>query len=538
VSTKSPLTGTILCSFLGGSLPAEIKFAGYDAIIIKGKSPKPVYIHIQDENVEIKDASAFRGLTTDETEKQIKEKHNAKTKVASIGPAGEKMVKFAAIISERRAAGRGGAGAVMASKNLKAVAVQGTQKVKVAQPEKLREVAPKLAKNVIAQPHIEMGLSKYGSSSMVIKMNEFGVLPTRNFQAGYFEGADEISGPAFDKFTVKSKTCYACPVACSKERLVKDGPYAGALTEGPEYETVYAFGSHCGVNRPDAIIAADSLCDKFGLDTMSTGYGIGFAMECYERGIIDKKDTGGIELKFGNHTGMVELIKKIAYREGLGDILADGAVKAAEKIGKGSEKYVMHSKGLELPGYDPRGLKAHGLNLATANRGACHNRGYATQETRGFPWKEDRFAVQGKGRVAKWNQDKNCFVDSAIFCVFFALSMDFELAAQNLSAVTGVDRFSSTEELLKIGERIFNLERAFNLREGFTKKQDTLPDRVVKEPMPEGPSKGQIFEINPLLDEYYRERGWNLKTGIPEKTKLLELGLKDVADELERLNLL
>ena len=532
--TKSPLTKAYLCSFMGGYFPAELRFAGYDVLIITGKAERPVYIWIKNDDVEIRDATEFWGTMTDEAEEKIRLKTDSKARVVCIGPAGENLVKFACVISDRRAAGRGGVGTVMASKNLKAISVRGTQGVRIAKPGVFQTAMKDLFKEVTSVPQM---LSQYGSSGVISMMNEIGVLPTKNFLTGVFEGAEQISGESLDKFTVMKKSCFGCPLACGQVRVVKEGPYAGFKTVGPEYETVYTFGSHCCNSSPEAIIAADSLCDKLGLDTMTTGYVIGFTMDCYERGILGRKDVDGLDLKFGNHQAMIEMISKISFREGFGKVLSEGILDAAKKIGRESRYYVMAVKGMDLPGYDPRGLKGHGLSIATSNRGACHNRGYATQETRAWPWPEDRLSFKGKGKLAKINQDRCCIIDYSGWCLFFAFRVNFEdYTARFLPAVTGVEDFKNVKELLKVGERVNNIERAFNVREGFTRKDDMFPERFWKEPMPEGNSKGQIFEMETMLNEYYTERGWDLKTGIPKKEKLKELGLNKVAVELAKLS--
>jgi len=531
--TKSPLTNAYLCSFMGGYFPVELKFAGYDVIVISGKAEKPVYIWIENDYVEIRNAESFWGLTTDKTEEYIKQETDQNAKVACIGPAGENLVKYACVISGKRAAGRGGVGAVFGSKNLKAIAIRGLRHIHIADNKAFKKVAVELFKEVKSVPQL---LTKYGSVGIVSLMNELGVLPTRNFVTGVFESVEQIDGEAFDKFTIGKEACYGCPLRCGQVRAVKYGKYSGFETVGPEYETVVMFGSHCSNSCPESIIAADALCDKLGLDTISTGYVIGFAMDLYEKGILSKNEVDGLDIKFGNHEVILEIIKKIAYREGFGNILAEGARNAAMRIGRGSAKYVMAVKGLEFPGYDPRGLKGHGLSIATSNRGACHNRGYATQETRGWPWAEDRFGVIGKGKLAAVNQNKGCIIDSSIWCLFFAFRVRFEVyTSKLLPLVTGVPDFSDVNELMKIGERIYNVERAFNVREGFTRKDDILPRRFLEEPMPEGNSKGQIFEMAPMLNEYYKVRGWHQKTGIPTKQKLLELGLNEVVEELQRL---
>jgi aldehyde:ferredoxin oxidoreductase len=323
-------------------------------------------------------------------------------------------------------------------------------------------------------------------------------------------------------------------------KLAKTGPYAGILTEGPEFETIYSFGTETGVANLDAVIAADRLADELGLDSMSAGVTIGFAMELFEKGILTLADTGGLELKFGNDQAMIALLHMMAYREGIGDILTDGTKAAAKKIGKCSEKYAMNIKGLELPAYDVRGAKAHGLNYATAYTGADHNKGYAFQEIFGIPvpWEVDRFAIEGKGKLTKWNQDVRCVTcDCATMCAFILDTALPATSTQNtaalMEAVTGL--IFTPDEVQKVGERVNNLAKAFNIREGFTRADDTFPDRLMTEPLKDGASKGQLIskeDLKTMLDEYYTDRGWNPETGVPTRAKLTDLGLGYVADLL------
>jgi len=327
--------------------------------------------------------------------------------------------------------------------------------------------------------------------------------------------------------------CADCPVGCSQVKMVTDGPYTGFLTEGPEFETTYSLGSAVGVDYFPAIIAGDRLCDEYGLDTISAGVTIGFAMELYERGILTKQDTGGLDLKFGNHEAMIEMLRQMAYREGLGAILCQGTKKAAQIIGKGSEKYAMHIKGLELPAYDVRGAKAHGLNYATAYNGADHNRGYAFQEIFGdpIPEKVDRLAIKGKGKLTKWNQDVRCVTcDCSTLCAFILDMGITKIACQNIAdlvtAATGIP--FTAEQIQQIGERVNNIARLFNGREGFSRRDDTFPARLMTEPIKEGASAGQLIsqaDLDAMLDEYYEARGWD-KNGDPTAAKLRELGLK------------
>jgi aldehyde:ferredoxin oxidoreductase len=383
--------------------------------------------------------------------------------------------------------------------------------------------------------------SKHGTPMVVDATCAMGIFPGKNFSAtGEFAPSDKIGVEVQMTRDTGSEHCYGCPVGCSQLKLAKTGPYAGTLAEGPEYETFFSFGGETGVDNIDAIIAADRLSDELGLDTISAGVAIGFAMELYEKGIISKKDTGGLELNFGNHEAMVALLRMMAYREGIGDLLADGTRVAAKKIGKGSEKYAMHVKGLELPAYDVRGAKAHGLNYATAYPGADHNRGYAFQEIFGIPVPKavDRFAVEGKGELTKWNQDTRAVTcDCATMCAFLLDMAVPAIATQNtanlMEAVTGL-KFTA-EQVYQVGERLNNLARAFNLREGFTRADDTLPERLMTEPLKAGASKGHFIskdDLKQMLDEYYTARGWDVATGSPTREKLVELGLEYVADAL------
>ena len=369
-----------------------------------------------------------------------------------------------------------------------------------------------------------------------------GIFPTKNWSAtGEWSPVEKLGVAANAAKKVGREHCYKCPVGCSQLKLVREGTYAGALSV-PEFESMYSFGGQTGVDNLNSIIAADRLCDELGLDTMSTGVTIGFAMELYEKGILTTDDTGGTDLRFGNHEAMVSLIAKIAYRQGLGAILADGVKVAAAKIGKGTEKYAMHVKGLELPGYDVRGAKAHGLNFATAYTGADHNRGYAFQEIFGIPVPElvDRFATAGKGKLTKWNQDlRTATCDCPTMCAFLLDMAVPATAAQNaadmLNGVTGLN--FTPEDIVAVGERVNNLARAFNVREGFTRDDDTLPERILTEPLKEGGSKGHYIsraELNQMLDDYYDERGWDAQ-GVPTRQKLLDLGLENVVTQLEKL---
>ena len=543
VTAKSPLTGAVGMALSGGYFPVELKFAGYDVLIIEGKADKPTYVWIKDGRVQFRSAKKLWGMKTTDTQQIIKnELNDQNVRIACIGPAGENQIKIAAIINEMRAMGRKGLGAVMGSKNLKAIAIRVKGKVSVADKDKLKAARGEFTKAMKESPVLYPHFSKTGTPMVVDATCAMGIFPTKNFTAtGEYAPADKIGVEIQMTRNVGSEHCYGCPVGCSQLKIAKTGAYAGILTEGPEFETMYSFGGETGVDNIDAIIAADRLADELGLDTVSSGVTIAFAMELYERGILSKEDTGGLELKFGNDEAMVRLLRMMAYREGIGDILADGTRAAAKRIGKGSDKYAMQVKGLELPGYDVRGAKAHGLNYATAYTGADHNRGYAFQEIFGIPipYEVDRFAAGGKGKLTKWNQDvRSATCDAPTMCAFLLDMAVPGIATQNtanlMEAVTGLKY--TPDEVQKVGERINNLARAFNVREGFTRADDTLPERLMTEPLKAGASKGQFVsedDLKLMLDEYYTERGWDINTGAPTRGKLTELGLAYVADAIK-----
>ncbi|MFC1863311.1 aldehyde ferredoxin oxidoreductase family protein [Thermodesulfobacteriota bacterium] len=542
VTAKSPLTGAVGMALSGGYFPVELKFAGYDAMIIEGKSEEPIYVSIKDGDVKFKSAKKIWGMKTTDTQQIIKnDLHDQNVRIACIGPAGENQIKIASIINEWRAVGRKGLGAVMGSKNLKAIAIRGTGKVEVADKDKLKE-ARKVFTEAMKESHILYPtFSKTGTPMVVDATSGLGIFPLKNFSAtGEYDASEKLGVEVQMTRNVGSEACYGCPVGCSQLKLAKTGTYEGILTEGPEFETMFSYGGATGVDNIDAVIAADRLADELGLDTISSGVTIAFAMELYEKGILTKEDTDGLDLKFGNDEAMLEIIKKMAYREGIGDLLADGSRAAAEKIGKGSEKYAMQVKGLELPAYDVRGAKAHGLNYATSYTGADHCRGYAFQEIFGIPIPRevDRFSVEGKGELTKWNQDiRLATTDAPGMCAFLFDMAVVDIAAQNTaSLLEGVTGFSYTpDEILLTGERINNLAHAFNVREGMTRADDTLPDRIMTEPIKGGASKGHFIskeDLDLMLDEYYTARGWDVKTGAPTKEKLDELGLGYVADQL------
>ena len=542
VTAKSPLTGAVGMSLSGGHFPVELKFAGYDVLIIEGRAAKPTYIWVKDGKVHFRSAAKVWGMRTSDCQQIIKnELNDQNVRLACIGPAGENLCKIACIINEMRAFGRKGLGAVMGSKNLKAIAVRGSSSVAIFSREKLKISRGAMAKAMKASHVLYPEFAKTGTPSNVDNTCALGIFPAKNWTAtGEFEPVEQIGVEALKSRNTGSQACYGCPVGCSQIKVARSGPYAGVMAEGPEFETLYSFGGETGVDNMDAIIAADRLADELGLDTISAGVAIGFAMELYEKGIIGAADTGGIELKFGNHQAMVELLGLIARREGIGALLADGVRIAAQKIGPAAELCALHVKGLELPGYDVRGAKAHGLNYATSFTGADHNRGYAFQEIFGIPIPQavDRLTITDKGQLTKWNQDvRIATADCPTMCVFLLDMAVPHMATENtaalMEAVTGL--VYTPQEVARVGERINNLAKAFNVREGFTRDDDTLPRRLMTEPLKAGASKGHLISQNDLdqmLDEYYAARGWDPATGIPTRKKLVELGLEYVAGQL------
>jgi aldehyde:ferredoxin oxidoreductase len=521
VITKSPLTGTIACSNSGGHFGAELKFAGFDLIIFEGKAKEPVYLYIEDGKAEIRDAKALWGKTTHETTDQILSETDMDARVACIGPAGERLVRYACVINDKhRAAGRSGVGAVMGSKNLKAVVVKGSGGVTVADKDAFRKATLDGFQKIKANPVTSQGLPSYGTCVLVNIINASGIFPTRNFNEGIFEGAEKISGETIvDDILVRNRACFACPIGCGRVVKVTNPKYE-CFAEGPEYESDWSMGGCCGIDNLDAITKGNYLCDTLGLDSISAGVTIACGMELFEKGIISTKEVGR-SLYFGDADAMLEMVRAIGYREGFGDALAEGSYRLAEKFGH--PEYSMSVKKQEFAGYDGRGAQGMGLQYATSNRGACHVRGYMVfPEILSVPQKIDPFETEEKAGWVKTFQDLTAVVDSAGLCLFNVFAFGGPEILEYLKAATGVEM--SLDELMKAGERIWNLEKIFNLKAGITGKDDRLPDRLLKEPMPGGPAKGKVAELSKMLPEYYQLRGWD-KEGVPTKERLKELGL-------------
>ncbi len=531
IITKSPLTGALTCSNSGGHFPAALKRAGYDALLFTGRSADPVYLRIRDGSAELRPATHIWGKTTHETDDILRTETHEKARINSIGPAGERGVLFASIMNDRhRAAGRSGVGAVMGSKNLKAVAVQGSGKVPLHDPEEFKRICDELnAKFKDTYKDAPPPLRTYGTAITAVATNNYGALPTRNFQAGTFEGTDEINGEALTrKFLVQPTACFSCPIACGRGTKVEEPGFEGS-GEGPEYETVYSFGSNCGVDNLAAITKANYLCNELGLDTITMGATIACAMELAERGRLPQSDVGR-PLGFGDAEAIVELTRLTGYREGFGDILALGSLRLAERYGQ--PELAMVSKGQEFAGYEPRAEQGMGLAYATSPIGASHMRGDpAYIELLGVPFLIDPLSFEDKPPIIKDWQDSFCVIDSAGVCVFYSVrnlvtaTKDIKprKIMELLNAATGAGY--TLEELIRSGERVANAERVFLNGAGMSRAQDSLPPRMTSEPLPDGPGKGMVCHLEEMLDQYYRVRGWD-QQGVPTREKLLELGLE------------
>ena len=522
VVTKSPLTGGIGDSNCGGNWGPELRFAGFDGIVIEGASKTPVYLLIQNGKVSLRDAAHVWGKGVWDTESIIKkEVGDPDVKLASIGPAGENLVLIAAIMNDKhRAAGRAGVGAVMGSKKLKSITVRGKAKPTIADPPAMRRAVKNANDKIKATDVTAKTLPDLGTSALVNVINERGGYPTRNFQTGVFESADKTSGETIkDTILVRGKACWGCTVACGRTTHVKTPPYQ-VEGEGPEYETTWSLGAMCGIEDLAAITYAHNLCDDMGIDQISFGSTVACAMELYEKGLLPKEKLEGLELKFGNPQAIVELAWRTAYRTGIGDDIALGSRRLAEKYG--SPDSAMQVKGLELPGYDPRAFQGQGLGYATSNRGGCHLRAYMiSPEVLDIPVKLDRTETKEKAKWVKWYQDYYSMIDSLVVCKFLSFALMPEDMTPLLNAATGWKWM--VDDFMKAGDRIYTLERMFINREGFSRKDDTLPARTLRVPLSEGPSKGWVSHLDRMLDEYYNLRGWN--DGVPTEAKLKQLNL-------------
>jgi len=526
--SRSPLTGTIAESVMGGNIGAELKMAGYDAIVITGKSDNPCVLSVWNDIVEIKDGSPYWGMVTREAQEAIRGDLKVSS-VACIGPAGEKLVRYATIDCEDRQSGRAGLGAVMGSKNLKAIAVRGTKDLTVADPEGLIELVLKL-QDTMEKSGAFVDDTKYGTGEFLNWINEErGVFPTRNWQESVFEARKEID-PYYwaPRYTLRSKGCFGCTKACGKLFVVQEGKYSGTKLDGIEYETLYSLGGECSNPDIEALARANEVCDLLGIDTISAGVCIGFTMELVERGILSTNEVG-MDCRFGNPDAVVEMSEMIGRRQGFGEILGEGVMRAAKEIGNGVERYAMHVKGMEPPAYDVRGIKGMGLGFMTSPRGACHLRSgvYALNLVGKFwRWENvDRFTAEGKGEQVKAMEDFMTVYDSLGVCRF---SRGFFLIDGYIPFVRAIMGYEmSEEEILQVGERVNNLKQLFNYSVGVRREDFYLPRRLTEEPIKDGVAKGAIIteeEMHRMLDDYLDVRGWE-NDGKPGERKLRELKL-------------
>jgi len=516
--TKSPLTGTVTDSHHGGWSGARLRWAGFDGLIFRGQATKPVYAYVENGKVTLKDASHLWGKNVHDTVKAVMDEYGKQdTSVVTIGQAGEKLVRFAAAVNENdRASGRGGTGAVMGWKKLKCLVIKGTikEKPKPTRPEEFKK-AVALANTAIVKGDVtgprKGGLSVFGTNVLMNIVNEVGGLPTRNAQATQFEHADMVSGETVkETILVGDPTCHACPVACKKEVEVKEGKYKVHM-ESTEYESMWSLGANCGCSNKEAIAYMVNLTNDYGVDTIEMGNCISVAMEASERGLIKEK------IHWGDADAMIDLIHKTARREGLGDALAEGCWRAGKKFG--DEGLGNQVKGQSIAAYDPRGLQGMGIGYATSNRGACHLRGYTpASEVLGVPEKTDPLAWEGKGKLLKIFQDLHAISDSFDICKFNAFAEGINEYVAQYVAMTGIDM--DADGLMKTGERIYNLERYYNNLNGFTGKDDTLPEKFLKK-QGSGPATGHVCELDKMKKEYYEARGW--VDGVVPESKLREL---------------
>jgi aldehyde:ferredoxin oxidoreductase len=538
VCFKSPLTGILCDSSSGGYWGTDFKQSGYDALIIEGASPDPVYLWIHDEKVEIRDASHLWGQDAIRVQETIQaELGDQKIRVACIGPAGEKQVLLSCIINdEGRAPGRGGNGAILGSKKLKAIAVRGSKTFPLYDPDTYNNLCKRIARDNATAPAIA-NLREYGTAQVLDNFWSFGDVPVKNWKVGLWEeGCKSLGGKKMkDTILVPHLACYRCTIGCSRWVKIDEGPYQ-MEGPGPEYETLGTLGTMCLVDNLNAVSFANDLCNRYGLDTISAGAAIAFAMEAYEKGLITRQETGGVDLKWGNEQAMIEMVHQIGKKEKVGSLLGQGVKRAAEKLGGDSWKYAVHVKGMESPMHDPRAFFSMGLTYAVGPRGACHLHGHSPLWEGGEdPLPEwglkgayPLFVSEGKGKLVKLSQDYTAVVNSMVSCYFITFILKPSDLAAVLSAATGTKY--TPQSLLKAGERIMALHRAYNNRCGIGRKDDVLAPRQL-EPTQEGGNAGKVPDMEVMLKEFYKESGWT-PGGKPSRKTLESLGLKDVARDL------
>jgi len=521
-TTRSPATGAYCDSYCGGYWGSTLKYAGYDALVLSGKANVPVLLVIDNERVELRDGAHLLGLSVTETTETLREEFGLDWQSLVIGPPGEKQRNIAGIFNDTRALARGGVGAVMGSKNLKAIVARGTGYVRVYDPVEYQR-ALQLAFRAVRMSSETTLLNREGTANILDIINVMGALPTRNFQSGQFECAASLSGSAFaENHWVKDYACFGCPIACGKyTRPLEDGKFI----EGPEYETIFAFGPNCGIGERQTVIRLNWLCDEYGLDTISAGGVVGFVMELFERGILSAADLDGIEPRFGDPGAAIALVEKMAKVEGCGRWLAQGVAAIAELYPE-AQSFAMHVKGLEMPAYHPNAAKGTALAYAVSERGACHLRGAPLGEL--FSGSADPLSYGGKAQLFRDHQADKAVWDSACLCCFPGYGMKLKELWQLITAATGFD-YPTVADLELVGERISTLARVFNVRAGFARQHDTLPARNLEQPLKGGPADGHVVELAPMLDEYYSIMGWD-DNGIPTGECLNRLDLSKSLD--------
>ncbi|MBI2831906.1 MAG: aldehyde ferredoxin oxidoreductase family protein [Chloroflexi bacterium] len=534
---KSPLTNILYDSTSGGYFGAELKYAGYDGLIIEGKSPKPVYLLIRDQRVELQDAARIWGKDTFTATDMLKQWWGDDLRVTVIGLAGENQVRFASVLTEyAKANGRAGGGAVFGAKNLKAIAVKGSGSVSVANPEALVELSLKLMAETLVENPEQLVFTGWkggeGTISIMDWANDYGCLPTRNFQAGSFDRKSKIDAREVKKITKKEKACFSCPMGCAHQVKIEQGQHKGTGVGSFEYESIAMLGSNCDISDLAVVAKLNELCNKHGMDTITAGNVIGWAMDCFERGLLTEKDTNGLPLRFGNNEAAIELLEKIARREGIGALLAEGVARASARVGKGSEEFAMHVKGLEIPAYDPRVAIGMGLAYATAPPGAAHTRAFPISGALFGGWwvgadpvKLDPRKPENFAQVCIQQNHWQAYRFSTGHCDFGLLEPGWKLP-ELLENCTG---WPEIKDWRKIGERIINTYRLFSIREGISRKDDTLPAAFFKKPLP-APAEGAVIspeDFEFMLNEYYELRGWDHE-GRPTQEKLRELGIQEL----------
>lgn len=526
--SRSPLTGIYLCTNTGGRFGVELKRSGYDGLMISGASEKPVYFAIQDDQIRFEDASQLWGLKVGETRRKLEEREEEFSGRVMIGPAGEKLVKVASVFDvvghNHRAAGRGGLGAVFGSKNLKAMVANGSMIPEVHDEDTLKTLVKDVTRETLENPAAQ-NFHRLGTVQLIAPMSENGVYNGRNGQIAQMDLIGKFDAETWvANYVTKDTGCYGCTLICGKFSEIKQGPNKGLITDGPEYESFWSLGTNCGMNEFDGTFMANILCDEYGMDTISVGVTVGFAIECYEKGYLNQWKAELPELKWGDEESILKLIEIMAKREGFGDILAEGTRVAAQKVGRDSMNFALQVKGLEFPAYDPRAVWGMALTYATSPRGACHLKSW-TIGAEVLTGEYDRFSTDGKAGLVMGIQNSRSILDSCIVCVIGSRAVPEDMIIALLKAITGTENW----DLGDIGERILNTERYIATQQGVSRKDDTIPYRILEEPLPNGPAAGKVIgkeNFNTMLNEYYELRGWD-QNGIPTQETLRRLKIID-----------